>query len=260
MPNKSSSRRYSDDRTTGTVGSTSSITGSCSDIDTTSNSEHNSQPTTVQEILSYVTSCGTRDTTFFNCGGGGRGSYINNSMQRASVSRRLDNISSPGIRSRSSEPPMVGTTNENLNDGGTATEEIGSGIKGESGHYRSMSDPFDTAQVDIVSPAGTGDEDDDDDDDFYEAATNSLIITEIDANDGKGSNLVVPTFTRYPCAETRNKNCWSEPPISIFSVRGSTYCSDQKKVPSADYLLCARGSDLFLTDCKKPFDLNTMYV
>lgn len=59
---------------------------------------------------------------------------------------------------------------------------------------------------------------------------------------------VIPTLPRYPVAETRNKNCWSEPPVSIFHVRGKNYLTDKKKFPSGPYLLSTRGSDLFLCD------------
>lgn len=57
---------------------------------------------------------------------------------------------------------------------------------------------------------------------------------------------VYPTLMRFPVAETRNRNCWSEPPVTIFNVRGPKYFSDKKKKTSAPYLLAARGTDLFL--------------
>lgn len=57
---------------------------------------------------------------------------------------------------------------------------------------------------------------------------------------------ILPTLPRYPVAETRDLNCWSEPPVDIFRVRGYNYLKDHKKVHSEPYLLRARGCDLFL--------------
>jgi Protein ENHANCED DISEASE RESISTANCE 2, C-terminal len=67
------------------------------------------------------------------------------------------------------------------------------------------------------------------------------------------------TLPRYPVAATRDKNCWSEPPVSIFNVRGSNYFVDQKKQVSMQYLMPARGCDLFLSE-QREVDLNAMYV
>jgi Protein ENHANCED DISEASE RESISTANCE 2, C-terminal len=194
----------------------------------------------VGNLLSYVTSCGNRDTTaesaFLNCGGGG--SHPFRSMQRASVARRSDHSSTgaTGVRPRSSERHVMPPENEEL--------------KGGSGHCRSMSDPFDTAQFeDAISPVVTTDEEEDE---YYAASLSQLSISEY-------ATSALSTFQRYPCVESRNKNCWSEPPIAIFTVRGATYVTDKIKVPSAPYLLHARGSDVFLTDSKKPFCLSQMY-
>ncbi|KAL7577720.1 hypothetical protein ACA910_015227 [Epithemia clementina (nom. ined.)] len=63
-----------------------------------------------------------------------------------------------------------------------------------------------------------------------------------------GGGSYYPTLPRYPVAATRDKNCWSEPPVSLFSVRGGNYLKDKKKVPSKDYLCKVRGCDLFLFD------------
>jgi Protein ENHANCED DISEASE RESISTANCE 2, C-terminal len=250
MPQKRIS--YNGDSAATTAGSNSSISSSCS----VKNSNNKESPqiaftNNVHEFLSYVTSCGNRDTnsTFLNCATSGSiRTNSSNSMQRASVSRRSDNLQSPGLRSRSSEHTMARTEDEQGR--GDMLE-----MKKGSGHCRSMSDPFDSAQSDVISPAATTD---DEEDDYYVLSTNSLSIRDVGT---EGSNVsVIPTLARYPCVETRNKNCWSEPPISIFSVRGANYCSDQKKVPSDQYILRARGSDLFLTDTKKPFSLDEMYV
>jgi hypothetical protein len=52
----------------------------------------------------------------------------------------------------------------------------------------------------------------------------------------------------YPIAQTQDKNCWSEPPVDIFCVRGANYLRDKIKVDSGPYLLRARGCDLFLSE------------
>jgi Protein ENHANCED DISEASE RESISTANCE 2, C-terminal len=194
----------------------------------------------VGNLLSYVTSCGAQDTTssessFLHCGG----SHPFRSMQRASVARRFDPASpgATGVRPRSSERTIMAPENEEL--------------KGASGHCRSMSDPFDTAQFeDAISPAATTDEEEDE---YYAASMSQLSIS-------SEHGAALPTFQRFPCGESRNKNCWSEPPIAIFSIRGANYFTDKVKVPSSPYLLPARGSDVFLTDSKKPFCISQMYV
>ena len=40
----------------------------------------------------------------------------------------------------------------------------------------------------------------------------------------------LPTFNRFPFAEMKNSNCWSEPPHNVFMIRGPDYLSDKKKV------------------------------
>uniref|UniRef100_A0A7R9WXB0 Protein ENHANCED DISEASE RESISTANCE 2 C-terminal domain-containing protein n=1 Tax=Craspedostauros australis TaxID=1486917 RepID=A0A7R9WXB0_9STRA len=98
------------------------------------------------------------------------------------------------------------------------------------GHRRAMSDPFDTAEsggitdADLAHVLAEPSEDDDDDD------------------------AALPTMPRFPVAETRDTNCWSEPSVSIFRVRGPNYLHDKKKIQSGNYLLRARGCDLFLSD------------
>ena len=86
-------------------------------------------------------------------------------------------------------------------------------------HRRSVSDPFD---VPGLEQPESGD---------------SSTATPVNA---------LPTLPRYPVAETRDLNCWSEPPVEIFKVRGKNYLKDKKKVPSAPYLFSARGCDLLL--------------
>jgi hypothetical protein len=97
-------------------------------------------------------------------------------------------------------------------------------------HERAMSDPFDTQEV-------------------------KQAIQQIRKEDDEFTRQAsaYPTLRRYPVAETRNKNCWSEPPVTIFSVRGANYFTNKKKQTSGPYLLSARGADIFLFD--KPIQL-----
>lgn len=228
--------RRDDDRTASTSGSNSSK-------ELSKEEDEGERAYSVGNLLSYVTSCGNRDTTnsessFLHCGGVGN-HHLLRSMQRASVARRSEHSAPAGVRPRSTERPIMPPEIEELNRG--------------SGHCRSMSDPFDTAQFeDAVSPAVTTDEEEDE---YYAASMSQLSITSSSEH-----AAALPTFQRFPCVESRNKNCWSEPPIAIFSIRGATYVTDKVKVPSAPYLLPARGSDVFLTDSKKPFCLSQMYV
>lgn len=65
----------------------------------------------------------------------------------------------------------------------------------------------------------------------------------------KSQQIVLPTLPRYPIAETKNHNCWSEPHAGkCFKVRGATYLYDKKKVGSGPYIFRARGADLILTN------------
>lgn len=58
----------------------------------------------------------------------------------------------------------------------------------------------------------------------------------------------LPTLPRYPIAENKNHNCWSEPHAGkCFKVRGGNYLVDKKKVASGPYIFPARGADLLLT-------------
>jgi len=60
----------------------------------------------------------------------------------------------------------------------------------------------------------------------------------------------IPTLPRYPIAETKNCNCWSEPPYAKFNVRGKSYLREKKpaKISSGPYLFRAIGADLILTN------------
>lgn len=99
-------------------------------------------------------------------------------------------------------------------------------------HRRVSSDPFDTAGMEGITDGDSQDKE-------PVEVCHGLIEEEENA---------LPTLARFPFAETNNKNCWSESPVDIFSVRGPDYLSSKKKVTAKRYLLNARGCDLFLAD------------
>ena len=90
-------------------------------------------------------------------------------------------------------------------------------------HRRSASDPFDVSGLE----------------DGAETANT-------ESTSGESVPEALPTLPRYPVAETRDTNCWSEPNVDIFKVRGKNYLKDKKKVVSDPYLFRARGCDLLL--------------
>lgn len=113
-------------------------------------------------------------------------------------------------------------------NGTTVTITAGSGgkpiRKSAKYHRRSASDPFDISGLEgEASPTTTT---------------------------SQGSSFpgpqTLPTLPRYPVAETRDLNCWSEPKVEIFKVRGKNYLKDKKKVVSDPFLFRARGCDLLL--------------
>jgi hypothetical protein len=134
-------------------------------------------------------------------------------------------MSSSLPRSRSQEPGTIKEerflialeTEESDDDLGDGSDRVATYRDGLS---RAMSEPCDGGRAD--------DED------------NGSTSGELD--------MVRPTIPRFPVAETRNQNCWSEPSIDIFRVRGDNYLNDKKKIPSEPYLLRARGCDLFNSD------------
>lgn len=184
-------------------------------------------------------------------------SLTKKTMKRASVSRRSLIVQSPPPRSRSeerasrreiSDDDIDGDDNRNIDRMHrmeTGDDDIGfdaSNNHNDAGdhqqlqrptHVRAMSDPFDTQKDDNTERR---DDTTVEDDDFF----------------GKGGDLIVAaaeelvTLPRFPCSETRNKNCWNEPPVSLFHVRGPKYFNNKKKVASGPYLLQARGCDLFV--------------
>ena len=104
-------------------------------------------------------------------------------------------------------------------------------------HRRAMSDPFDTADCGGATDSEVPP-------DSIPHAESFDTVTD-----------ALPTLPRYPYAATRNKNCWSEPSVSIFHVRGPRYLENKKKVSSGPYLLPARGVDLFVTDSPHDYRL-----
>lgn len=142
------------------------------------------------------------------------------------ASQNANTIESPlPTRSRSAERSSeeITCSNSNLSDQRSHVS-VNLETSSQSSHYeRSNSDPFDDAGDELV-PAEPS-----------------------HANSSKA----MPTLFRYPCSQTRNQNCWSETPREIFSVRGPDYLSgDKTKIKCQQYLLQARGCDLFLTtDC-----------
>lgn len=100
-------------------------------------------------------------------------------------------------------------------------------------HRRAMSDPFDTA----------------DSQGFLEEDAQEMVEEE-------EADHAVATLPRFPYAETNNKNCWSETPVKIFSVRGESYLKTKKKVTATEYLLRARGCDLFVSHGADKVDMS----
>jgi Protein ENHANCED DISEASE RESISTANCE 2, C-terminal len=174
-------------------------------------------------------------------------------MKRVSTSRRSDsNFQSPSMRSRSLEPPH--REESDINEAEFADSLTFDGIddddneqerldrpRANSGHRRAMSDPYDAQenQDDDFNDAIDGED--------YDGTTAAVDTFETNGSPNSHGKTLT-TLPRYPVAETRDKNCWSEPPISIFSVRGANYFVSKKKVQSGPYLLRARGCDLFLNN------------
>jgi hypothetical protein len=176
-------------------------------------------------------------------------------MRRASVSRRAEHLSSPRLRSRSQEGlrteqdeeedrildqlaseefPIDHFADSEHVDTSSVREQkharpdsVKSSSSGSGGfHRRAMSDPFDAQEIAEESA-------------FLDSSA------QIIASSKEGCLATLP---RYPVSAQRNKNCWSEPPVSIFHVRGPDYFTNKKKVPSEKYLMPARGADLFLSE------------
>jgi poly(3-hydroxybutyrate) depolymerase len=68
---------------------------------------------------------------------------------------------------------------------------------------------------------------------------------------------ILPTFPPFVAGSVKAKNCWSQPPLEIFSVRGGNYLQDSKKVGSGPCLLKTRGCDLLLS-CHAPSNIGRL--
>ena len=191
-------------------------------------------------------------------------------MRRASVARRTSaGLGSPAsFRSRSQErvlemggdrsldhakvvPPKVQNreTKDDNADQAASNGEIRryKNDASKKGHRRAMSDPFDTPELGGVTDGdlknsghhSTGDK----------PPASSDTEDELYDDDCLGSDTFVglPTLPRYPVAQTQDKNCWSEPPIDIFRVRGKNYLSNKKKIASNPFLIKTHNCDLFLS-------------
>ncbi|KAL3759436.1 hypothetical protein ACHAWU_000735 [Discostella pseudostelligera] len=164
--------------------------------------------------------------------------------KRASVARRSLMGSFTGgtlTRSRSAEP-YVPEPDEG-EDGALILEHTGAGDESPKIMFvRTDSDPLDSAGCDKLS--------DGDELEISEHGTvtipNSLCLDLHPAT----MHEPIPTLPRYPVAETKNCNCWSEPPHSKFNVRSKTYLRDKKpsKIASEHYILRAIGADVILTN------------
>lgn len=158
------------------------------------------------------------------------------SLRRSSVSRRhLMGTPAPVPRSRSAERNIYEEDFKEQHHGDDVIHPDDKLV-----HYlRCDSDPLDSTGNDDemeFSPA--------------QSPKNDGKITNC-GDDGHGGHLHhgLPTLPRFPIVETKNRNCWSEPPASTsFKVRGLNFLKDKKKIPSGPYVFPARGVDLILTD------------
>lgn len=136
-------------------------------------------------------------------------------------------------------------------------------------HVRAMSDPFD-AQEELLLEAGqvmamytlddTGAAHAQEDSSARTPAKESSAGEQFPRSSRRQSfHAALPTLPRFPFIQTKNKNCWSEPPVGIFQVRGPDYTQSKSKVSSGPYLLTARGCDIFLADANSP-ELHEKYV
>ena len=149
------------------------------------------------------------------------------SLRRSSVTRRSmmgSAISSPQ-RARSEERNISDETFEESQSGDDFHHPVDGGV-----HFvRCDSDP--------VNAGG-------DDEDLNDADIGQP------QNGGRAVNhRALPTLPRFPIAETKNRNCWSEPSANkSFNVRGKNFFDDKKKIPSGPYVFTAMGADLILTN------------
>jgi Protein ENHANCED DISEASE RESISTANCE 2, C-terminal len=181
-------------------------------------------------------------------------------LKRQSASRRSVKLTSPAPRSRSTErysetKAEVLHNNDSIDgyddDDDDGILEVDAVHPSKGRHVRAMSDPFD-AQEELLLEVGKV------------VATYTLEDAAAYAQEPRSSrrqsfHAALPTLPRFPFIETKNKNCWSEPPVAIFQVRGPDYAQSKSKVESGPYLLTARGCDIFLADASSP-ELHEKYV
>lgn len=136
-------------------------------------------------------------------------------MHRASTSLRRGESTSSMHRSRSSERSSSKQTHE------------------PAVLHRAMSDPLDAQETEESAEENENSSEE-----------------EVETNQSNHQDAF-PTFPRFPVADNRDRHCWSEPPVDIFSVRGPNYFQDGKKVTSGPFLLNSRGCDLLLNNNKK---------
>jgi Protein ENHANCED DISEASE RESISTANCE 2, C-terminal len=192
-------------------------------------------------------------------------------LKRQSASRRSVKLASPAPRSRSTErysetkaevihnnDSIDGYDDDDDDDGILASDNV---HPSKGRHVRAMSDPFDT-QEELVLEAGKvmATYALDDSAAARTPAKESLAGEPVPRSSRRQSfHAALPTLPRFPFIETKNKNCWSEPPVGIFEVRGPDYAQSKSKVASGPYLLTARGCDIFLADASSP-ELHEKYV
>ncbi|KAL3800848.1 hypothetical protein HJC23_001685 [Cyclotella cryptica] len=163
-------------------------------------------------------------------------------IRRSSVSRRLQPLSLPDAcrqRARSAE--------RNIPEPDSDTEVGASDDRSPRRFTRIDSDPLDSTGDAVTSQSESSLAD-------SGAETTAQTPPQDSAfpNEKPHHNHVMvalPTLPRYPIAETKNQNCWSEPHASkCFKVRGPNYTIDKKKISSGPYIFPARGADLILTN------------
>lgn len=164
--------------------------------------------------------------------------------KRASVSRRslMGNFTGASLtRSRSAEP-YVPEPDEVEDGGAFVIEHYNAGDESPQIMFvRTDSDPLNSAGCDKESYG---------DDELEISAHGTVTIPNslcLDLHPAT-THEPIPTLPRYPVAETKNCNCWSEPPHSKFNVRSKSYLRERKpsKIASEAYMLRAIGADVIL--------------
>lgn len=197
-------------------------------------------------------------------------------MIRSSIARRSSGANpEPKVpRSRSAELLGMGinATNDS-HDCGRKIDTTGNDDNNKDYHDNvdvAMNRPSPSSLDRATSDIYDAQEIDDDDDGILDNAhtedetafptTQQKQLLDNNMYSSRGIIQALPTFARYPVVASKNKNCWNEPPVSLFHVRGRNYFVDKKKIASGPYLFQARGIDLFLADDTNKIDLSVLYV